>query len=612
MLYYVLLKAQGEISFSPAPEVDKLWLGSFKYLRPGLPLEALKRYLQPLSLSSCLSEKENDKERKIIRLIQRGLDKDGSVLKEDFEWHAGKQFIWTEGLKHLGSEELLQEFSRMADGRQIAEGEFIFWSQKLKLKESEFLQLLHQEVIRKRGEWIEAVVREKNGWRCRRCGSSQVAEWPSLYGTAATCQGCKSIGSLTSLQVLFRFYTSPASSPRKVYLSGRSELKPQAELKVQAELKKEKESKIQESSDLGETSQWSVDFTPAQKEAAKELISFFTTGSGKEVLVWAACGAGKTEICFPLLQRYLEAGRNVLFAAPRQDVVHDLHPRLQKNFPAYRLRLLSGAAPPNWENSQLTVATTHQVLRFWQAFDLIIFDEMDAYPYRGNQVLAYGLEKALKKDGDLVYLTATPGEEILAKVSSGQAGLIRLPARHHGNPLPVPEVIKIRLPAWDNLKASQILKDKYLPALKDLAGELADKGPLLVFLPTVSLVKEWIKVFQAVFADWPVTGSWSFDPERRKKVSDFLTGQSRIFVSTSILERGITVNGLQVLVLYAQHELYDVRSLVQMAGRVGRTAENPGGRAVFVAPQETKAMATARDWIVEQNTLARKGGFLCV
>ncbi len=70
------------------------------------------------------------------------------------------------------------------------------------------------------------------------------------------------------------------------------------------------------------------------------------------------------------------------------------------------------------------------------------------------------------------------------------------------------------------------------------------------------------------------------------------------------------MNGLQVIVLYAGHELYDVRTLVQMAGRVGRTAQCPGGRAVFVAPKETQAMAQAQDWIREQNSLARKGGFL--
>ncbi|NLP43487.1 MAG: helicase, partial [Peptococcaceae bacterium] len=63
-------------------------------------------------------------------------------------------------------------------------------------------------------------------------------------------------------------------------------------------------------------------------------------------------------------------------------------------------------------------------------------------------------------------------------------------------------------------------------------------------------------------------------------------------------------------VLYADYELYDVRALVQMAGRTGRTAQNPEGRALFLAAKASKAMKEAVDWVRAQNNLAWEQGLL--
>ena len=110
--------------------------------------------------------------------------------------------------------------------------------------------------------------------------------------------------------------------------------------------------------------------------------------------------------------------------------------------------------------------------------------------------------------------------------------------------------------------------------------------------------------------DKKVAGSWSADKSRTQKVAAFLAGEIAVFVCTSILERGVTLDNVQVAVLYADHELYDVRALVQMAGRTGRTVQNPDGRALFLATRITKAMKEAVEWVREQNKLALEQGFL--
>ena len=65
-----------------------------------------------------------------------------------------------------------------------------------------------------------------------------------------------------------------------------------------------------------------------------------------------------------------------------------------------------------------------------------------------------------------------------------------------------------------------------------------------------------------------------------------------------------------MVVLGADHPVFDERALVQMAGRVGRTRESPKGSVVFISRQRTIAMKTAVQWIEEQNRCALELGLI--
>src|SRR5690606_8692996 len=115
--------------------------------------------------------------------------------------------------------------------------------------------------------------------------------------------------------------------------------------------------------------------------AAAQLEEFWQSPS-QRTLVWAACGAGKTEVTYPLMRRALREGHQVLFAVPRQDVVRELAERFRSAFTGVEIAVHYGGQP--WQaQGQLVIATTHQVLHFYQRFGLAILDEVDAFPYHG-------------------------------------------------------------------------------------------------------------------------------------------------------------------------------------------------------------------------------------
>lgn len=85
-------------------------------------------------------------------------------------------------------------------------------------------------------------------------------------------------------------------------------------------------------------------------------------------------------------------------ATPRADVVRELAPRLRKDFPNVKSAALYGGSSEVDEQAQLVIATTHQLLRYDCAFDVMIVDEVDAFPYHKDPALPKAVKRAVKEN----------------------------------------------------------------------------------------------------------------------------------------------------------------------------------------------------------------------
>jgi competence protein ComFA len=88
-------------------------------------------------------------------------------------------------------------------------------------------------------------------------------------------------------------------------------------------------------------------------------------------------------------------------------------------------------------------------------------------------------------------------------------------------------------------------------------------------------------------------------------VAAFRKGNLPILVTTTILERGVTIPKLDVAVLGADEAIFDERALVQIGGRVGRAADHPEGDLVFFHQGLTVAMLKALRHIRAMNREAK-------
>ena len=347
----------------------------------------------------------------------------------------------------------------------------------------------------------------------------------------------------------------------------------------------------------GDFLRWQGELTSYQSQVAAGMLTAY---ENKEAcLVQAVTGAGKTEMLYPLLAKALSEGKTVCLASPRIDVCQELHVRLNRDFTC-AIPLLYGEGDQE-HMDRLTIATTHQLLKFYHAFDVLIIDEVDAFPYVDNPMLYHAVQQAVAENGVHFYLTATSTEALNKQVAAGTLKRLSLPRRFHGNPLVVPEG------KWLPVIRDKVRK-KRLPKklLRDLSRQRKTGFPLLIFVAEIAFGQELQSIIQNSFPLEKVGFVSSVTEDRKEIVEAFRKGEWTILISTTILERGVTFPKVDVFVVEAHHILFTQSSLIQIAGRVGRSLERATGICRFYHEGQTKAIKGA---IEEIKALNREAGF---
>ncbi|MFB1049919.1 DEAD/DEAH box helicase [Paraliobacillus sp. JSM ZJ581] len=441
---------------------------------------------------------------------------------------------------------------------------------KLLLREEISLDDSQLDVLQQAGliQTIPSITTNPN--HCRRCGNTA----PSLFGklpcsrchtTHLYCRNCIEMGRVLQCAKLFYW-----SGPKPTY-------------RIPAKI-----------------CAWKGELTAAQQHAARQICQTIKQGN-TELLCWAVCGAGKTEMLFPAITKAISTEKRICLATPRADVVRELLPRFQQAFPNITITGLYGGVEKKDIPSQLTIATTHQLIRFARAFDVVIIDEIDAFPYHADPKLPFVTKRAAAKNATYIYLTATPRKELKRRSDNNTLPTVFVPIRFHGYPLPEPQFIL-------SLTLKTALKNDKLPNAfwNWYRKRINTERQLLIFIPTVKQLECICQTLRKQLAMESIESVHADDSKREHKIEQFRNKQFSILLSTTILERGVTFPSVDVIVLDAGHDVFDQAALVQMAGRAGRSVTDPTGDVIFLHDGKTNAMIEARRMIEQMNQKARE------
>lgn len=322
--------------------------------------------------------------------------------------------------------------------------------------------------------------------------------------------------------------------------------------------------------------------TEAQQHISNGLMDCYR--NNQSAMVDAVTGSGKTEIVFALIQVALAEGKRIGFVIPRKDVVIELIPRFKEVFPTMDVVGVFGGNT-NILEGDLVILTTHQMYRYDHYFDVLIFDEVDAFPYAGDPVLKAFVKRATK--GIIIYLSATFTHEELMKFKNEGGKVFQLFKRFHGFPIPSLQYkIHPFFFKWFTIIAHIYQMNK-------------DKKPIFVFVPTIAIgqmLYRWLRIFIQ-----NVSLAFSTIEDRELIIENFKRNSTGVLITTSILERGITMIGLQVIIFMADHPVFSSAMLIQMAGRVGRKKVDPKGQVILLVNKVTPFMKVAQEKITLAN-----------
>lgn len=461
-------------------------------------------------------------------------------------------------------QEIIKELPKTYSGKLLLKSE-------IPLKEPLFQELLRKNYFKQK----TSIVKSKWTLNCLRCNNEKphlFAKYPCIACKKKHyyCRNCINMGRVSECEYLYK-WTGPAY-PRIKHKSPCS---------------------------------WSGKLTPHQEAAADKIVAAIKKGNN-EHLIWAVCGSGKTEMLFPGLTKSLQLGKRICIATPRTDVVRELLPRLKQAFTNLPIQGLYGGSEDKDGSAQLIISTTHQLLRFKSAFDVIIIDEIDAFPFHADSSLPYATRRSLVADGTMIYLTATPRKEQERKIRRGKLPHTFVPLRYHNNPLPLPKFISV-------FNFSKQMQSKEGPnfLIHWLKRRENNARQVLIFLPTIKmadlLLKPLKRLFlkeKVIYQSQEIESVHSEDPDRSEKIMRYRRKEIKILLTTTILERGVTFPSVDVLVLDAGHSVFDEAALVQIAGRAGRSADDPRGEVVFFHDGRTRAMIRAKKSIHQMNLRA--------
>ncbi|MFA9458547.1 DEAD/DEAH box helicase [Halalkalibacter sp. AB-rgal2] len=430
---------------------------------------------------------------------------------------------------------------------------------EIRLEDDELESLIEKGAIIKEKALLHDVA-----LTCRRCGNQESHLFARHHcvkceRSCTYCRHCLLLGKISECESLYRWNGSSPVYPK-----------------------------------LEKPMEWSGTLSPAQQRASDAVEQ--TVIEKKEMLVWAVCGSGKTEVIFKGIERALVLGKRVLVATPRTDVVKELLPRFQKSFPNVTISALYGGSRDRKDGAQFVLATTHQVMRFYDAFDWIVVDEVDAFPFSYDQSLRYAIQAAKREDASLVYLSATPSREW---THSPHIERINIPKRYHGHPLPLPQF------TWCGNWQKKIEKGQLPQCItKWLEKMQKEKKPILLFVSSVRMLHSLSRVLQS--HSFKHENVHAKETKRHPHIQAFRQQQIPILVTTTILERGVTFTDVQVGIVGAEQDVFTEAALVQIAGRVGRHHDYPAGDVMFFHYGISKEMRLAYQHIELMN---REGGF---
>ncbi len=300
--------------------------------------------------------------------------------------------------------------------------------------------------------------------------------------------------------------------------------------------------------------------TQEQLDGIEHLMNAFAQSHTTTTLINGDVGMGKSVIYQVAVIAAVKAGARVAILLPNERLAIQAHEEINAMWPDAQALLVNKKTKKDLTVEKLLVGTTALLFREIGHLDICVTDEQHRFSVEQRKFLA-------NDKTHLIELSATPIPRTQAMLSYGSMNVIKLTKRHCVQDIHTFIVNRDGAKNMVHHVKELIDSGSSLLIVCPRKEQKADLDDDVVAIPSVQEVAaKWEKLFpgkvRIMHSDTP-------DAEARQSLDDIKLGRASVMVSTTVLEVGLTINGLRALVI-VHAERFGVAQLHQLRGRLSR------------------------------------------
>ena len=202
----------------------------------------------------------------------------------------------------------------------------------------------------------------------------------------------------------------------------------------------------------GDLEEKKVTLTSDQKNVVEEIIN----GSDDTYLIYGVTGSGKTEVYMEVIEYYLNQNKTSIVLVPEISLTPQMVGRFEKRFgkqiAAIHSALSDGEKYDEWRRivrgeAKIVIGARSAIFAPLNNIGVIIIDEEHSDSYKQSDpnprysAKDIALIRAKYHSAKVVFGSATPSLEVMARAKKGVFKLLELPNRINGKKLPTVDII---------------------------------------------------------------------------------------------------------------------------------------------------------------------------
>lgn len=317
--------------------------------------------------------------------------------------------------------------------------------------------------------------------------------------------------------------------------------------------------------------------TPDQEKSIKDILDDMASSSRMNRLVLGDVGSGKTLVAVVAMFANYLSGYQSAFMAPTEILAKQHYESIKNYFEQYNISiaLLTGSiTKKNKEklyekinNGEIDIVIgTHALLNENVTFanlGLVITDEQHRFGVNQRNLLQ---NKDIKKDADVLYLSATPIPRTYALTIYGDLDLSQIKTKPNTRKEIITKVV-----------LEKNIREVLVAMLEELkkGHQIFVVSPLIeqndeLDLNSVNLLKEKLNTAFNERVPIEILHGKLKQKEKDELMLKFQTGEIKILISTTVIEVGIDIPNASMMVIF-NAERFGLATLHQLRGRVGRS-----------------------------------------